>query len=352
MESEPVTRIEDGRLVSEIDGWWEVVTKDLEGNPVVTKAHKHSVKTRPLPEDFSDQFITQAPPKIIRPTRRTKPSRADSTTFVVPDLQIGFRGKETFHDERTMALGQIAIRETMPDQIIFIGDNLDMTPFAKYEQRPDWQQTTQASLDRFSEYLAETRANAPDAKIVVLEGNHEVRFERAIRKYNAELVGLTRARAKDALGVLTLEYLLNLDGLEIDYVSGYPNGEYWLEDNLKAIHGNTIASGSSTAARIVGREVVSTIFGHTHRIEIQHRTIPTRNGGKRIWAASFGTFARVDGGIPSADYTTDSRNQTVLKAKNWQPGAGLVRHNKDKSHPTPIYIENGEMMIEDKRYSL
>lgn len=350
MPEKKTERIEDKNLVSEIEGWYEVVTKDNDGEAHVHRLYKHSTKTRPGFEEID--FINQAPSKIIRPTRRSKARRADELTLFIPDMQIGYRNGESFHDETAMELGQIAIRETQPDRVVFLGDNLDLAPMSKFEQRPDWQNTTQQSIDRFSEYLAQTRANAPDAEIVVLEGNHEARFERNIREHNAELMGIRRANASKELGVLTLRFLLQADEMEIDYITGYPNGQYWLEDNLKARHGRMVRSGGSTASGMVRKEDSSTVFGHIHRHELQYRTIPTRSGNKQIYAVSFGTMAKIDGSIPSKDLTTDEYNRVVPKAENWQQGLGLIYHNDRLSQPMPVHILDGQMMIEGKSYGI
>jgi hypothetical protein len=294
--------------------------------------------------------VSTAAPTRITPSRRVKPTREDEVTVFIPDMQIGYRGEETFHDEVAMALGQTAIRELQPDRVVFLGDNIDLPSLSKYDQRPDWQRTTQASLDRFHQYLAQTRANAPDAEIVVLEGNHCHRLEKNILKYNAEIYGLKQADLPEGLGVLTLRHLLRTDELGVQYITGYPNGQYWIEDNLKAMHGTVSGGSGGSAVKLVNRNEVSVVFGHNHKVEMQYRTIAMREGARMIVAACFGTLARVDGGVPGGNYTVDEHGETVLQAPNWQQAVGVAFHNPSSHKLYPLMIDGNSIDLFGKTF--
>lgn len=327
--------------VSRIAGWYEVVTKDNDGVATVHRLYKDSTKTRPAIEVNPDLFITQAAPTVIRPGRVVKhPRRTNKLGIVVPDIQIGYRGDEPFHDEQAMAKVQEVIRREQPDEVMFIGDCVDLPALSRHSQRSDWQQSTQAGLDRFHAYLAQTRANAPNAHITVQSGNHEARLEAYIRRNAAELLGIRRANAESELGVLTMQHLLRTDELEVDYYAGYPNNEYWLTDNLKVVHGDMSRTNGSTAAAMVRRYDHSVIFGHTHRIEVAHRTIQERRGPRFVVAASFGTLSRIDGAVPAGRHATDEANQLVGYVPNWQQGFGIVEYNTERHQVTPAQIFN------------
>jgi hypothetical protein len=92
--------------------------------------------------------------------------------LVLGDAQIGYRAEEEFHDETAMSLAQVAIRELMPDRVVFVGDMIDLPNMSRFEQRGDWANSTQRSIDRYHTFLAETRANAPNAEINAIRGNH------------------------------------------------------------------------------------------------------------------------------------------------------------------------------------
>lgn len=342
----------DDQLVSTIEGWYEVVTKDNQGEAHVHRLQKHSTKTRPIvrTEDLESMIVSRAAPTRITPTKRQKPTRPDRLTLVFGDAQIGFRNQESFHDETAMSLAQVAIRELMPDQVILVGDMLDLAPMSRFDQRSDWQNSTQRSIDRYHTFLAQTRANAPDADIIAISGNHELRMDRMIRKDASELLGLRRANAEHELAVLTLRHLVRFDDLEVQEVDGYPNATYWLNDNLKATHGTNVAKGGSNAAKYLRDDDTGTIYGHTHRLEMAYRTIPTRHGKRDIVAASPGALARVTGHVPGFNYSVNAHGQTVPKAEDWQQGMLIIEHSQTSESVTPVKFNDGSMNVYGKQY--
>lgn len=333
------------RLVST----WESLYKDNEGEGHTVELHKYEYTPEPVDENT---FISRAAPTIIRPSRRTKPTRDAELSLVFGDAQIGYRGEEEFHSERAMKMAQVAIRELMPDRIIFVGDMIDLPNMSRFEQRPDWAGSTQRSIDRYHSFLAETRANAPNAEIVNIEGNHELRMDKMIRKDAAEILHIRRANTERELAVLTLRYLVRMDELEIQNISGYPNAAYWLNDNLKAVHGTNVAKGGSNAAKYLREEDTGTLYGHTHRVETAYRTIPTRDGQKTIVAASPGTLARTTGHVPGFRYSVDDQNRTVPRAEDWQSGMLTVQSTQTAEHVTPVVFHENEFMIGDKVYKI
>jgi len=266
------------------------------------------------------------------------------------DAQIGFRDKEAFHDETAISLAQTAIRELSPDRIILVGDMLDLAPMSRFAQRSDWAGSTQASIDRYHAFLAQTRANAPNANIVAISGNHELRMENYIRKDAAEILGIRRANAGNELAVLTLRYLVRMDELEVQNIDGYPNATYWLNRNLKATHGTNVAKGGSNAAKYLRESDSGTLFGHTHRVELAHRTYPTMDGQNTIIAASPGTLARTTGHVPGFHYSVDDQNRTVPRAEDWQQGLLIVEHSRDNEDVTPVVFHGNTMRLQGKKY--
>ena len=299
-----------------------------------------------------EKFITQAAPTNIRPTKRKKPVRDGSLTLCMGDAQIGFRGDEAFHDEDAMQLSLIAALELQPDNIVLTGDMIDLPAMSRFEQRHDWQTTTQKAIDTYHLYLAQLRANCPNAKIVVVHGNHEKRLDTMVRQDAAQLFGLRRANAERELAVLTLQYLVRYDDLDVESVDGYPNAAYWLEDDLKVTHGTHTKKGGSNAARYLQTEDESTIYGHTHRVEVAYRTIATRIGSRVIAAASPGCLARIDGTVPGYRYSVDSTGNTVKRAEDWQQGLLVIHHSPQGHDIQPVHIRDRRMRIYDKVYEL
>lgn len=295
-------------------------------------------------------FVTQAAPTIIRPTRRKKPVRGDNLTLAMGDAQIGYYNDEPFHDERAMALGILAVAELAPDNICLTGDMLDLPAQSRFEQRSGWQGSIQKSIDRYHSFLAELRANAPDANIVVVHGNHEERMPKMLRKDAAELIGLRRANAERELGVLTLQYLCRYDDVGVQGITGYPNGEYWLEDDLRVTHGTQAKKGGLSASNYLKTEQVSTIFGHDHRLQIAWQTRAVRGGGKDTVAASPGCLARTDGYVPGFHFTTTESGAVVPRAEDWQSGVLLIQHNERNHDVTPLRISAQGINIGGKYY--
>jgi predicted MPP superfamily phosphohydrolase len=311
-----------------------------------------SVSYVPVEEgvDLESLFISQAAPTTIRPTARRKPTRTDSLTLAMGDSQIGFRGSEPFHDERSMELAQVAVRELQPDNIVLTGDMIDLPAMSRFSQRHEWQQTTQAAIDRYHSFLAQLRANAPDANIVVVHGNHELRMDTFLQRDAAALLGIRRANAENELSVLTLQYLVRYADLEVKSIDGYPNAAYWLEDNIKVTHGTNTAKGGSNAAKYLREEDTTTIYGHTHRMELAYKTIATRLGQRIIAAASPGCLARTDGHVPGFHYSVDNQGQTVPKAEDWQQGLLIIEHNPRVHNITPVRFTEDGMRLFGKHY--
>lgn len=336
-------------LVSEITGTWEAVTKDNEGNAHIHELKKHSVKERPLIEavDVEKAMVRQAPSVIIRPSRRGRSQKiTERETLVFGDAQV------PFGDERAMKLAQMAVRELVPDNIVFVGDMIDLPAQSKYEQRPEWAGKTQDAIDELHAFYAQIRADAPDASIHVVHGNHEQRLDNYVRRNAGEVLGLRRANMEHELAVLSLRYLLRYEDLEINAVDGYPNGTLWLEDNLKFVHGTNTKKGGANAAKYLSEESETTIYGHSHRQELAYKTIPTRDGHNRIAAASPGALCSIDGTVPGFNHTVDSQGEVVKKAEDWQQGLLQVHHEGQYHAITPVIFDERGMILNGKRYDI
>ena len=235
---------------------WEAGAFDREkGEWVHTTLHSYDHTLEDV--DIHDLVVSRAAPTKITPTRRGKAFRSDARTLVAGDAQIPFQ------DEQAFERFQRAVVETQPDNIVFVGDMVDLPSMSRFAQRTEWVGSTQDAIDQYHNFLAQTRSNAPDANISVVHGNHEQRMDDYIRKNAAEVLGLRRANASHELAVLTLQYLVRYEDLEINSIDGYPNGTLWLEDNLKAIHGTNVAKGGSNAAKYLKEERETTLYGHT-----------------------------------------------------------------------------------------
>ena len=278
--------------------------------------------------------IDRGAPVVVRPGKAGKESTTGyQTAVVLPDTQIGWwRDIETgeltaFHDEAAITIALEVIRKVRPDTVVLLGDYLDFAPLSdKFMREAGFALTIQPALDYGVELLGRIRALVPDANIALIEGNHDRRLQKAILNNNLDCFGVKRGMsAPDSWPVFSVPYLLRLDEFDVEYVAGYPAGEYWLNDNLVCIHGRIVRGGNqSTAAAVVDDERVSVIFGHVHRIEVKHKTRRVRHGAKQAQAVSAGCLCRTDGTVPSAKGATDVFGRPVPAVEDWQQGVCVV----------------------------
>lgn len=321
---------------------WEAGAFDREkGEWVHTTLHSYD---HAEDVDIRDLVVSRAAPTKITPTRRGKVFRSDARTLVAGDAQIPFQ------DEQAFERFQQAVVETNPDNIVFVGDMIDLPSMSRFSQRNEWVGTTQDALNQYHDFLAQTRANAPNANISVVHGNHEQRMDDYIRKNAAEVLGLRRANCGKEMAVLTLQYLVRYEDLEINSIDGYPNGTLWLEDNLKATHGTNVAKGGSNAAKYLREERESTLYGHTHRQELAYRTFAKRIGAATIAAASPGCLALIDGSVPGFRHTVDAQGEVVKRAEDWQQGLLIIDHNGSNHHIQPVLFQEDGFYIDGKRH--
>lgn len=296
-----------------------------------------------------------APVNFERAKAKVSQSK-NKVAVIFPDPQIGFRRNlrngrlDPFHDEKAMAVALTIARDLDPDLIVNLGDFMDFAMFGRFDQEPGFQVTAQAGIDRGHSFLAE-QVEITD-KVVLLEGNHDVRLQKYITKNAMAAFGLTKANCPDDWPVLSLQNLLRLEELGVEYVDGYPNGEYYINDRLRCEHGSKHAPRGKIAAKIVGDENVSIITGHMHRIESVYKTTATRKGPKVSLGMTLGCLCRTDGAVPSTKTAIDARGNPVLGQMDWQQAIGVVEYVEGDGpfNITPVLIQDGEAMFGNTLY--
>jgi len=339
---------------------WQGLTKDEDGTAQIHDLGGMSIAIHPKwHEGPAWPVVQQAQPINIKSFPKTKSVKTEfKTAVILPDPQIGFRLYEDgtldpFHDEKAMNLALKLVRYLNPDVVVNLGDFLDFPEFGRFEQEPMFARTTQASIDRGYKFLCEQRANAPDAKIVLLEGNHDRRIQKSILKNAAAALHLKRAEAPEEWPVMSVPFLLRLDSIDVEYVDGYPAGIFYLNENLACVHGDKVRSNGSTTKAVVDSERISIIHGHIHRIEQTYITRRTFDGAKTWFAASPGCLCRTDGAVPSVKGSTDSFGRPINATENWQQGMAVVTYKEGNSkfqlEMVPIF--NGETIFRGELFS-
>ena len=336
---------------------WQGFYKDAEG-----EAHTvdmAGVQLSPHWAEGPQWPVVQQGPSVKLPARKVKPTRSDGwhDCVILPDMQVGYyRARsgelEPIHDEAAIAVALAICADINPSLVVLVGDNLDGAELGKYRTSPAYQQTTQAAVDRLATLCAELRQAAPNARIVWLAGNHEERLPRYILDNAVAAFGLRKGNAPESWPVLSLPYLARMDEHDVEFVPGYPASAFWINDRLRVIHGDRVASGGSTAHKYLGNEKVSVIYGHIHRREYAARTREDRDGPKEIMAASPGCLATISGAVPSTKGGLDLDGRPMARIEDWQQGIGVVTYQDGDGLFTyhNIAIHDGWAMWAGKEY--
>jgi predicted phosphodiesterase len=291
-----------------------------------------------------DPIVAATPVKITykRPASSKRGlNKRVKTAIILPDPQIGFGLTTddrwfTTHDPNAMDLALQIADLVQPDVIINLGDTLDSAEWGKYLSAPVFARTMQRSLDTAHTFLAMQREICD--QVVLLDGNHDTpRVEKNIIANVGALFGVRRANT-DEEPVYSLQHLLRLDELGIEWRGTYPNGTYHLRDDICVHHGEKLSARDQAQK---GRIVAHTVQGHIHRTELQTRSFDGPAGEIiQTWHMSPGTLAKVTGEVPSFGSSLSTKGMPMRRVEDWQQGL-LVLHYEDafRGHIEPRLIE-------------
>jgi predicted phosphodiesterase len=239
---------------------------------------------------------------------------------VISDLQV------PYHDERAVRNVASFIRRFKPDQVITIGDEIDMPQVSRWtEGTPGWfEQTLAADRDATVEILWDLQVTD------MIRSNHTDRLYNVIMK---------KIPAFLALPELKFEKFMKLDELGIKFhrkpLEFAPD---WI-----AIHGDegsvkpTPGLTALDAARKHGKSVVC---GHTHRA-----------GQSAFTEASGGVLGRVLRGVEVGNLMQFSKAGYMKGTGNWQQAFAVFYVDKKAVTNTIVHIEkDGSFVFEGKRY--
>ena len=291
------------------------------------------------------------PVQITLDSGPARPARSLSLALKCADTQIGFRrlsddSMEPFHDIRAMSLFVDVVRREQPDTIQILGDFLDLPSQSRWTQEAGFALTTQAALDEGHRFLASLRAAAPDARVTLIEGNHDKRLQNFVESNALAAFGLRRANMPESWPVMSLPWLLRLDELGIEYKDAYPAAVSWDNATTRNIHGTKANSKGSTTAQYVHElPHINTWAGHTHRVEITYHTVMGQFGEPiESYSANPGCLCRVDGAVPSVNGAVGISGDSARIVENWQQGFGGAFYDEDTSWPFVHRIIDGTVL--------
>lgn len=216
--------------------------------------------------------------------------------LAIPDMQV------PFHDRRALASVEKYMADERWDEVVYMGDFLDMYPLASFNRNAMRKvegktvlkeyQAGNEILDRHERIV---RKRNPHAKFTYLVGNHEDR----VRRYVDEFPQLA--------GIIDLEAGLRLRERKYGVVWCYPKGDVHQVGDAFFHHG--LYTGSNPAKKMVDNYGVNMFFGHVHSMETHGKVLWGR--GKAIVGQSLGCLCRYD-----LDYVGHN-------PKSWQHGFGV-----------------------------
>lgn len=265
------------------------------------------------------------------------------------DLHIGFSydkyGNLVPYQDRNAIANAIAVCDYLESkyglkEIVLAGDAMDLAEWStRFVTRPEFYGSTQPALKEMSWILATLKRKFPRTKIVFMDGNHEKRVEDSIIEHLGWAYNLTPGDLKDTnTEVFTIQNLLGLERMEIEYMGGYPNNDLWLNDNLKISHG-TLARNASTATAkaILQQDRVSVVYGHIHREEVATEIENRRDQRRVIRAVCPGCLCHVDGRVPP-----------VGRQTRWTNGFAVLWYDDDTSYIDTVSIQDGKAVYHGK----
>jgi len=272
------------------------------------------------------------------------------TSLIWGDPHFGFerdmRGGYDFgyHNEDVLRVILNIAEYLQPDRMDIIGDILDLAEWSdKYFRSPEMMETTQESINAAHWWLKEFRAVLPNTEMLVYEGNHELRMRKALITHLKVAYGLRPADKLELPPAMSVESLLALDGLGIEWVGGYPSNKVWLNNELQISHGDVTRAGPGDTTKAISKDAYhSQIIGHIHRVEMTTHTHNTRDEQRYVTAFSPGCACWCDNRVPG--------NGTN---RQWQNGCGVVEYEVegDGFSITPIVVQNGRAVYNGKIFT-
>ncbi len=332
----------DGAIISYHIGY----IKNKEGEIEYTKPLP-SVHPRQHGQQLSD-FISQADPIKITPSRRKPVQRDHRLIFAFSDSQIDYRNVDgelqPIHDERALSVVRMMCDTYRPDTIVNLGDTVDLSALSRFDKDSNhFEHGLQPAFNRVHKLYAELRSDNPASRIIEVDSNHNTRLKKFLLKNAGQLYGLRQAGNEDDYPVMSYPYLANLNSVGVEWISGYGGAEfvYGEEYNAPPIvfrHGSLV--GQNVAHKeLVQNPEVHTVRGHTHRPEMAHRTM--RNG-HYLTSMIVGVTCSITGDVPSVYSAVNDRNQVVKNQEQWQQGIALITDYMDGTYQFDnILIRNG-----------
>ena len=295
------------------------------------------VSVRPIREPFRFPSLDEWKP-IPKP-KKAKRSKDEPEKIAVCSDQHA-----PFHSKPNHRLLCRFLEDEQPDRIIVAGDLLDFPDVSRHRTIPGdkFDASVNDCLQAGFEILADYRNAAPDARIDLLPGNHDVRLAHKIIDQAEKVWNITAAN--DDVPALSLRRLLHLDYLYVNYVdeTDWKRAKVDVNSRLTIRHGySTKKHPGPTLLASLGD---STIQGHSHRTSTYYQTSHTIEGPRFRVAAETGCLCEIDDGL---GYAVEADWQPAfLRVLNWPDEDFLISTCLFLTEPNRLLIPDGRKYID------
>jgi hypothetical protein len=214
-----------------------------------------------------------------------------------------------FQDEAALSILYQLVEELRPQLIVDHGDLIDAYPISRFEHDPHHRVTLQQELRMAAEHLGTLARLAPQARRILLHGNHEDRVRRLLWDMMSD---------RRSMEILSLPGVA--ESLEMPALLGLPSSgweyherKYVLFDKLILKHGTVVRKWSGMSAKEEWLKYgKSGMSGHVHRRGVfEHRDW---NGVHAWW--ELGCMCGV--------------NPVYMEDPDWQQGLAVVTWSEDR----------------------
>jgi hypothetical protein len=308
------------------------------------------VKVTLIPKKVAPIHPMIQPIEFVGKFKRPKPPKRSAFTrhLIFGDPHFGFTRRvhdaklTELHDRAALDIVVQIAAYAKPNRIDILGDLFDMAEFGKYLKEPKFYYTLQPAVYEAFFWLLQLVELCDNIR--AHEGNHDKRLPDAIKKYFPFAYGLRRADLPmvEAPPVLSVQNLLALDKLGIEWVDKYPNDADQIAPRLLVNHGLVARSGPIETANAVARGDVSEIYGHIHK----------RQYSVGVRTDATGRQYEVVAHSPGCTCHTDQRLPGHTRKQEWSKGLSIVDVFPDGAFSiTPIAINDGVAYFSGLRFT-
>lgn len=229
-----------------------------------------------------------------------------------------------YHDVKAVETAIAIGKEHRPDELVIEGDFFDCYTISDYDQDPaKAARLLQEEIAEGVALLLRLEKELKPKRVVFIEGNHEDRVTRYLRRNAPKLMGTMNVR--QILGIPD----------RFHFIPWGPKNKYFC-GKLVVTHGTR--ANKHCAAAMAERYKCSVLFGHTHRVqEFNIRTVH----GERIKGITNGWLGDMD---RAAEYVTDIADWGHCVTPGW------FRENGDFWLQN-VEIENGKAVFNGKPFT-